>query len=117
MRPSLITIIMAALLILLSLHAQAAFPQMNSVEPDTGKAGDVLTVTGENLDKTVVARLYLTDGTHDIEVPMIEQTATSIKFKIPASAKPGRLALMVLTRGKDPKLIEQPVKVTIEEKE
>jgi len=35
--------------------------------------------------------------------------------KIPATTKPGRLALMVLTTGKVPKLIEQPVKVTIEE--
>jgi hypothetical protein len=87
---------------------------MKIVEPGNGKAGDLLTVTGENLDKANVAKLYLTDGTHDIEVPMEEQVATSIKFKIPAKAK-GRLALMVLTRGKDPKLIEQPVKVMIDE--
>jgi aspartate carbamoyltransferase regulatory subunit len=89
-------------------------PQMRTVEPGNGKAGDLLTVTGENLDKANVAKLYLTDGTHDIEVLMEEQVATAIKFKIPAKAK-GRLALMVLTRGKDPKLIEQPVKVNIDE--
>jgi hypothetical protein len=35
-------------------------------------------------------------------------------MKVPTAAKPGRLALMVLTKGKEPKLIEQPVKVTIE---
>jgi hypothetical protein len=34
---------------------------------------------------------------------------------VTANVRPGRLALMVLTRGREPKLIEQPVKVTIEE--
>jgi len=43
-----------------------------------------------------------------------EQTATSLKFKIPAGAKTGRFSLMILTGGKDPKYIEQPVKVTVE---
>jgi siroheme synthase (precorrin-2 oxidase/ferrochelatase) len=87
---------------------------MKTVEPPTGKSGDVVTVTGENLDKSNVAELYLTDGQHDIKAVMTQQTATSIKFKIPSSIKPGRLALMVLTKGKNPKLIEEPVKVTIE---
>jgi hypothetical protein len=90
-------------------------PQMKGIAPGNGKAGDLVTVTGENLDKASVAKLYLTDGTNDIEVNIEGQDATTIKFKIPAKAKPGRLALMVLTRGKEPKLIEQPVKVTIDE--
>ena len=46
---------------------------------------------------------------------MTEQTATSIKFKIPAKAPAGRFALMLLTTGKEPKLIEQPVKLTVEQ--
>jgi hypothetical protein len=96
------------------LHAQSAMPQMKTVEPGNGKAGDVLTVTGENLDEANVAKVYLTDGKTDIEVAVEGQEATTLKFKIPASAKPGRLALMILTKGKEPKLIEQPVKVTIE---
>ncbi|HXP62513.1 MAG TPA: IPT/TIG domain-containing protein [Dongiaceae bacterium] len=88
---------------------------MASVDPMNGKVGDVLVITGENLTKDSVAKLYLTDGTNDTLVDITEQTATTIKFKIPAKAKPGRLALMVLTTGKDPKLIEQPVKVTVDE--
>ena len=108
-------VLLAVFIVSICLHAQPAMPQMKSVEPGNGKAGDLLRVTGENLDKANVAKLYLTDGTNDIEVPIEGQDATSIKFKIPAKAKPGRLALMVLTRGKEPKLIEQPVKVTIDE--
>lgn len=110
----IVLILLAALIVPLSLYGQAAMPRMTTVEPATGKVGDELTVTGENLDKPNVAKLYLTDGKNDIEVAMTGQAATTIKFKIPASAKPGRLALMILTRGKEPKLIEQPVKVTIE---
>jgi len=95
--------------------AQPAMPRLASADPPSGKVGDVIVVTGENLTKDSVAKLYLTDGTTDIQVEISEQTSTSLKFKIPAKAKPGRLALMVLTTGKEPKLIEQPVKVTIEE--
>jgi hypothetical protein len=97
-----------------ALCAQQAMPRMTAVDPDTGKAGDVITVTGENLDKGQVAELYLTDGKKDTKVPMTEQGPTTIKFKIPDKVTAGRLALMVLTGGKDPKLIEQPVKLNIE---
>ena len=95
------------------LFAQEAMPRMSSVDPTSGKAGDVVAVTGENLDKTTVGKVYLTDGKNDLECSITEQSATEIKFKIPAKAT-GRMALMILTVGKEPKLIEQPVKVSIE---
>jgi len=94
--------------------AQEGMPRMTTVEPANGKAGDVLAVAGENLTKPAIDKLYLTDGKLDVQVEVTEQTATSLKFKIPASAKAGRFSLMVLTGGKDPKYIEQPVKVTVE---
>jgi hypothetical protein len=96
------------------LSAQQTMPRMTSVEPDTGKAGDIMTVNGEHLGKGEVMELYLTDGKKDTKVQVTEQEATAIKFKVPDKAIAGRFALMVLTGGKEPKLIEQPVKVTIE---
>ena len=96
------------------LFGQEAMPRMTAVEPATGKAGVVVTVTGENLTKPGVDKLFLTDGKNDLEVKITEQAATAIKFQVPADAKPGRLSLMILTGGKEPKYIEQPVKVTIE---
>jgi IPT/TIG domain-containing protein len=99
----------------LAAFAQQAMPRMSTVEPGNGKAGDVITVSGENLQKAAVAKVYLTDGKNDTEVQVVEQGATAIKFKIPAKMAPGRLALMVLTAGKDAKLMEQPVKVQIDE--
>lgn len=108
-------ILLAVFIVSICLHAQSAMPTMKTVEPGNGKVGDLLTVTGENLEKANVAKVYLTDGKNDFEVAVTQQDPTTIKFKIPATVKPSRLALMILTRGKEPKLIEQPVKVTIEE--
>jgi len=92
----------------------AQLPQMQAVEPASGKGGDVITVSGEHLDPNIVAALYLSNGKEDFKVEITEQTDSAIKFRIPLHAKPGRLALMVLTKGTDAKLIEEPVKVLIE---
>ena len=97
----------------LALCAQEAMPRMSSVDPSSAKVGDVVTVVGENLDKANVTKVYLTDQKNDFECQVTSQTATEIKFKVPAKSS-GRLALMILTGGKEQKLIEQPVKVTVE---
>ena len=100
----------------MAVWAEQPMPKMVTVDPLNGKAGDVIVATGENLQKDAVAKLYLTDGKNDIICEMLEQTGTTIKFKIPAKVPQGvRLTVMVLTAGKDAKLIEQPVKVEIDE--
>ena len=115
MRKYLFTVaIVFALAVPIRLIGQSAIPQMRKVDPASGRSGDVVAVTGDSLDQDSVAALYLTDGKEDVKVEITEQTATVIKFKIPAKAT-GRLALMVLTAGKDAKLIEQPVKIQIDE--
>src|SRR5512132_3509641 len=112
MRFSAISIpLFATLAVPVVLFSQPAMPSMRSVEPASGRPGDVLAIEGENLGNDRVAGLYLTDGKTDIKAPIIQQTATSIKFRIPADAKPGRLALMVLTTENPPRLIEEPVKI------
>ena len=97
-----------------ALYAQQAMPRMTAVDPETGKAGDVLTITGENLDKGQVVEVYLTDGKKDTKLQVTDQAPTTIKCKIPDKVTAGRFALAVLTGGKEPKFIEQPVKVNIE---
>jgi hypothetical protein len=110
----LLLFIAVAFLAPVALGGADGVPKMTVVTPDSGKAGDVLKVEGEYLDKQHVAEVYITDGTTDWKVEVLKQTATQIEFKIPANAKPGRFFLMVLTAGPDPKLIEEPVRVTIE---
>ena len=112
MKLSFVALLVVA--VMLSADAQQAMPRMSSVEPGNGKAGDVITIAGENLQKDTVAKVYLTDGKIDTVVQIVEQSATEIKFKIPAKVN-GRLALMILTAGKDAKLMEQPVKVQVDE--
>jgi hypothetical protein len=95
---------------------QDVLPRCTAVEPMSGKTGTEVVVTGENLGKDHVAEMYFTDGKNDFKVVMTEQTPTQIKCKIPAKVEAGvRYKLMVLTKGKEPKLIEQPVRVEIEE--
>ena len=98
------------------LQGQDTIPRFVTVEPMNGKVGDSATVTGENVGKNNIAELYLTDGKNDFKCVMVEHTDTTIKFTIPKGPKPGvSYKLMVLTKGKDPKLIEQPVRYTIDE--
>ena len=110
----LIAALLLALAVTAPLRAQATMPLLTAVEPGSATYGDVLTVTGDNLDQATVAALYLTDGKNDIKLKITEQTINSLKAQIPEGIATGRFALMILTKGKDAKYIEEPVKVTIE---
>ncbi|HUJ50192.1 MAG TPA: hypothetical protein VLW25_08325 [Bryobacteraceae bacterium] len=100
-----------------ALPARAQVPQMNTVQPESGKIGSVLRIHGVYLGKEKVDEVYLTDHTFDMMVKVLDQTEDSIEFRIPPSAKPGRLQLLVKTPGKKPLLLEQPVYITVEEKD
>jgi hypothetical protein len=108
----------AALLVLLSisltLSAQVSYPSITKVAPDTAKAGAILSIAGENLDKDKVAEIYLTDGKNDIKLEIIEQTATALKVRVPDPVKTGRFSLMILTATTPAQYFQMPVKVTIE---
>ena len=101
----------------LALPSAAQVPQMSTVQPDNGKIGSVLKIHGIYLGKEKVDEVYLTDHTFDMKVKVLDQTEDSIEFRIPPSAKPGRLQLLVKTAGKKPILLEQPVYITVEEKD
>ena len=96
-----------------SLAAQA--PHMHSVQPDTGKIGDVLRVQGISLGKAKVEEVYLSDHTFDLKVKVLEQNDDMIDFRIPPFAKPGKLQLVVKITGKQPLLLEQPLYITVKE--
>jgi hypothetical protein len=89
-------------------------PLMRSVTPDSAKVGEIITATGEYLDKARVKEIYLTDGKTEFKTEIVEQSQNEAKIKVPASVKPGRWRLMVLTTGVDPQLLEQPVTVEIQ---
>lgn len=93
------------------LAADTKSPRVTAVEPDTGKVGDAAVAKGENLDKDVVADLYLTDGKNDVKVVITERAADAIKFKVP-QIKAGRYRLMT---GSKTSMIEQPVVFEVSE--
>lgn len=111
---AIVILLLVALALPASPQPPPGLPTMSGVDPGSGKIGDVLVVAGTNLGPDSVGALYLTDGKADVKVTIVEQTDTSIRFKIPPEAKPGRVALMVLTKAKPPTLIEEPVKLTVE---
>jgi hypothetical protein len=116
MRTSVIAgLLLAALIGSTILLADTAIPQIRTVAPDSVKAGDVVTLEGENLDQGYVSGIILTDGTTDFRAAITEQADKSIKIKVPASLKPGRFAVVVRLKKDATKEIEQPVKVTVEE--
>jgi hypothetical protein len=93
----------------------AEAPQATTLSPSTASPGSELNVKGLFLGKDKVQEVYLTDHKFDLRVKVLEQTDTSIKFRIPPFAKAGRMQLMLLVPGKIPKLLEQPVYVTVED--
>jgi hypothetical protein len=89
-------------------------PLLNSVEPESGKAGDIITARGDYLDKSRLADLYLTNGKVDVKTEIVSQGDSFVKFKIPVDAFPGRYTLMILMAGPEPKLLEQPVSLRVQ---
>ena len=102
------------LVALLAVSAVAQSPRLKSVEPAEGKAGEELVTQGQSLGENTVADLFLTDGTNDHKVKMVDQQAEAIRFALP-KVKPGRYNLMLLTKGASPAYLEQPVICTVVE--
>jgi hypothetical protein len=104
--------VVALICLAAALYAFQPLPRCATLDPDTGKTGDAISVKGENLGKKNVADLFLTDGAKDTKVSMAEQSDSEIKFKVP-QIKPGRYHLAILTANKA-SIIEQPVVLTVE---
>jgi hypothetical protein len=72
----------AALFFTLLVSAQAR-PHVTAVDPQAGKAGDNMTLMGENLAKDAVSAVYLSDDTTDHEATVVQQAADKIIAKVP----------------------------------
>jgi hypothetical protein len=88
-------------------------PTMREVVPTTAVAGSVVLVSGEYLDRTHVAEVYLTRGNVDTKVQITAQSQKELKFRVPADAEPGRYSIAVLMAGKVPMLLDQPVALNV----
>jgi hypothetical protein len=93
-------------------------PQISTVAPKVVKPGDTVVVTGVSLGEDLVEEVYLSDHKFDMKCKILEQSAQMIKFRIPPVSKPGRMQLLMLMKAikdEDPKLLELPAYLLIEE--
>lgn len=90
-------------------------PQVSKIEPRVGKPGTVLIISGLSLGKDAVDEVYLTDHRFDLKVKVLEQSGDKLKIRIPPFIKAGRQQLLLLTSGKNPVYLEQPVWVQVED--
>jgi len=94
------------------LTASQPIPRFYSVDPDTGKKGDVIVGKGENLGKPIVADVLLSNGTKDTSVAISAQSDSEVRFQIPDVA-PGRYRVLILSADHSA-IIEQPVVVNVQ---
>lgn len=95
--------------------ASSDAPEMNSLSAKTAKPGDTLVISGINLSDSRIDEVYLTDHKFDMKMKVLEQKDNVIKVRVPPFAKPGRMQILCLTKGDEPKLLEQPLYVLIKD--
>jgi len=88
---------------------------MNTLSAKTAKPGDTLTITGVSLNDNKIDEVYLTDHKFDMKMKVLEQKDSTITVRVPPFAKPGRMQILCLTKGEEPKLLEQPLYVLIKD--
>jgi hypothetical protein len=121
MRGEFLTMILIAPVLLLMLAGGTPddlAPQISTVTPRVVKPGDTVVVTGVSLGEDLVDEVYLSDHKFDMKVKVLEQSAKMIKFRIPPLSKPGRMQLLMLMKAvkeDEPKLLELPAYLLIEE--
>lgn len=111
-----VLLLLMTLALPLGLLCQDKLPMLKSLDKQEALRGDVVTVTGTNLGKSIVADLFLTLGNDDVKLKILEQTDTTIRFQVGPDTKFARWGLMVLTAGADATYMEQPVKLNVVEK-
>jgi hypothetical protein len=103
----------AALLLVLparTLVAQDATARVTAVDPQSGKANDVVTVTGENLEKSHVSAIFLSDDKDDHKASVVSQAADKIVMKVP-EVKPGDYNVSIQSGNA---IFIQPVRFTVQ---
>jgi IPT/TIG domain-containing protein len=101
----------AGVVLLASLAAAQATPQVTAVDPDTGKVNDTVTVAGSNLGKANVSAIYLSDDKNDYRATVVDQGDDKITIKVP-QVKPGGYNISIQVGDK---LFIKPVKFKVSE--
>jgi hypothetical protein len=110
--------VLPAMLVLAMAFAASAsaqsLPMMRTLDPYSAKAGAEIVVTGDNLGKEAVAEVFIRAEGKDTKVEVTSQAEKEVKFKVP-NVKPGPYRVVVLTKSSDPTLVEEPVRLVVEQ--
>jgi hypothetical protein len=91
-----------------------SMPMMRTVEPYSAKVGAEVVATGDNLGKEMVAEVFIGVDGNNTKVEVTSQAEKELKFKVP-TVKAGPYRVIVLTKGANPVMIEEPVRLVVEE--
>jgi IPT/TIG domain-containing protein len=86
-------------------------PQITTVDPNSGKVNDTVTVSGSNLGKESVASVYLSDEKNDYKATIVDQSDAKITVKVP-QVKPGDYNVSLEVGNK---LFIKPIKFKVEQ--
>ena len=106
-----------ALLALISILAVPAHrlaaqgsPSISGVDPASGKPNDVITVSGQGLEKSHVAAVFLSDDKDDHKAVVVTQADDKITIKVP-EVKPGDYNISIQSGNA---IFIQPVRFTVQ---
>ncbi len=102
----------AAALLVFSAHLLVAqsSPHVATVDPDSGKPNDIVTVSGDGLEKSHVSAVFLSDDKDDHKAIVVSQAADKIMIKVP-EVKPGGYNVSIQSGNA---ILIQPVRFTVQ---
>src|ERR1700732_4092615 len=104
-------VVLVGVVVLASLACAQGNPRVTGVEPASGKVNDNVTVAGENLGKSNVSAVFLSDDKNDYKATVVEQSEQKIVMKVP-QVKSGNYNVSIQVGDK---LFIKPVRFKVEE--
>ncbi len=86
-------------------------PRVTGVAPTAAKIGANVTVQGENLGKTNVVAVFVSNSSDDFPATVVEQTDAKIVIKVP-KVKPGDYNVSIQVKTD---ILIQPIRLTVQE--
>jgi hypothetical protein len=105
-------LLVAAALLVLQVRPIVAqgSPHVTAVDPASGKPNDMITVSGEDLEKTHVSAVFLSDDKDDHKAVVVTQTADKIMIKVP-EVKAGDYNISIQSGSA---ILIEPVRFTVQ---
>ena len=85
-------------------------PHVTAVDPASGKPNDIITVSGEDLEKSHVSGVFLSDDKDDHKAVVVTQTADKIMIKVP-EVKAGDYNISIQSGSA---ILIEPVRFTVQ---